>query len=323
MSLTLGTLLILFLLLPGLVFRKAFFVLPFDKRFTETNTLSELGIILIFSLLLQFSGFWLIEYFCPAWFKECMDLYNFALAYVFQSRETELCQQLFNEVSFSSIIIYQLTLWAFATFLGLMFNSLIRYFKWDRKYRILRFGNSWYYYFSGEAIEFPDIGGNAKEIDCVFVDTLVKSQGKEILYIGVLSDYELSANGGLKSFSLKGAKRRYLDAASEHLTSQQREGRSEVEILDDYYSIPSNLLVIPYNENVVNINFRYYADDEKDGGNSDNISRLEKAIQVISLAIIFIAAFLFIVWLINKIRGTSGKTLPEDEEAEHTDQTEI
>lgn len=304
MSLTLGTLFLLFLLLPGLVFRKAFFVLPFDKRFTETNTLSELGIILILSILLQFFGFWLIEGLCPVWFRESMELYHFGVSYVFPGTDVLQRQSQFNAISFSTIVLYQLSLWIIAALLGLMINSLVRHFKWDRTYRIFRFGNSWYYYFSGEAIEFPNIEGNAKEIDCIFVDTLVKAQGKEILYIGILSDYELSANGGLKSFSLKGAKRRFLVQGNEP-SSTQRELQSEAAILDEYYSIPSNVLVIPYNDNVININFRYYADDEKDGGDADNISGLERAMQIISLAIVIIWLSRIFRWLSRKI--TAGK----------------
>jgi len=52
-----------------------------------------------------------------------------------------------------------------------------------------------------------------------------------------------------------------------------------------------------YDQNVVNINFRYYGDDEVDGGETDNISRFELIIRIISLAIIVV----IIAWVIGKV----------------------
>src|SRR5690606_14017957 len=186
------------------------------------------------------------------------------------SKFEDLSMSTLIDINFHPIFCTQLFLWVIAALAGLFCNQIIRYFKFDRKYRILRFGNSWYYFFSGEVLDFPDIEGSSKEIDYVFVDALVKAGSKEILYIGILSDYDLATNGGLKSFTLKGAKRRYLDSnetGNHPLKDNPPSTEKEIEayneqLLEKYYTIPSNLLVIPFDQNVVNINFRYYGDDE-------------------------------------------------------------
>jgi hypothetical protein len=43
------------------VFRKSFFILPFDKRYAEGNTISEIALILITSVLVQWLELVLVE----------------------------------------------------------------------------------------------------------------------------------------------------------------------------------------------------------------------------------------------------------------------
>jgi hypothetical protein len=46
-------------------------------------------------------------------------------------------------------------------------------------------------------------------IDFVFVDVLVKMEKNNLLYSGILVDYQLAGDGGLKSIYLRGAHRKY------------------------------------------------------------------------------------------------------------------
>ena len=322
MSITVGALAILFFLIPGLLFRKAFFVLPFDKRFTDANNISELGIILIVSLVIHYIGLCFLEIILPKSYVEISDLFKFFREILLVNGDGKITQAVYDNVDFEVVIFFQTALWIVAVIFGLMMNSLVRYFRLDRKYRIFRFGNSWYYYFSGEAIEFPDIGEDSKEIDYIFVDVLVKAEGKEILYIGILSEYDLSSNGGLKSFSLKGAKRRFLEDKNNDVSLKDNRELTPEELSSKYYSIPSNLLVIPFNENVLNINFRYFGDDDDDEPQSDNSSALEVALRILSFAIIIIGIVLLFALISRTLFGkkeNSAEELEEEETEENAD----
>lgn len=312
MSITLGTLVILFFLIPGLIVRKSFFVLPFDKRYSEGKSITEFSYVLNFSFSIHYIGLMVLKYYYPNYYLEFLNFFD--LIYTVISTNNPV-QKPISCTNLNVIIVTQFILWVVATLLGFFFNSIIRYFKWDRKYRSFRFGNSWYYYFSGEAIEFPDIDGDAKEIDYVFVDVLLKAEGREILYIGVLSEYQLSENGGLKSIALKGTKRRFMeDNNDSYISSDQKMELTEAELLSKYYTIPSNLFIIPYNENVLNINFRYFGDDVLDDNDSDNTSVLEKIITIISFAIIIIIIYSIFNKLFNKMK--SGKKMVKDTDSE-------
>lgn len=321
MSITLGTLLILFFLIPGLVFRKAFFVLPFDKRYNEGKSISELGIILIVSLVIHSLALLVMSWWLPDHFSDFKGLLEYTKQVMLNNGSSELISFYLDKVNLGVIVVSQFVIWGVSALFGFMFNSVVRSLKWDRKYRSFRFGNSWYYYFSGEAIEFPDIGGDAKQIDYVFVDVLVKTETKEVLYIGVLSEYHLSNNGGLKSIALKGAKRRFLTEKDKYLSSEEREELSEDEILSKYYTIPSNLFVIPYNENVVNVNFRYFADDDDDKPESDSTSKLEAFLRYISLAFIVIFVITIIIYLITESSSKDGEK-EKDEDSEDIQEAE-
>lgn len=282
MSVTLATITILIFLIPGLICRKAFFILPFEKRFMESNPLSEMGMVLLMSLCIQFLGSISVINFQSNWEAAGNELINAIEGSIFEKNKSET-----DSLDLHSLLVYQLILWLIAAGIGFFFNGIIRYFKWDRKSRILRFGNSWYYYLSGEAVEFPDMNGNASEIDFVFADVLIKAKNQEILYTGLLSDYELSSNGGLKSIALKGVKRRFLNG-SEYESNSEIFSRGS----NPYYTVPSDLFVIPFNSEVVNINLRYYQDDVPDKGKSDNLSLVQWIIMVISLAIVVIGVTL-------------------------------
>ncbi len=307
MSITAGTLFILFFLLPGLIFRKAFFVIPFDKRYAEGNTLSEIANILIIAIFTQWFGFLILRHCHEYCFQTVNQFFHFMKGFTFETYKLNKLTTEFNKIDFHSLIVYQLIIWAISALIGFLTTSLIRFYKLDRKYRLFRFGNSWYYYFSGEAIEFPDIDENADAIDYIFVDVLIQSEGREIIYVGILSDFELSQNGGLKSIALKGAKRRVLGAPSEKLSHAERQNRTEEEILKEYYTIPSNHLIIPYSEKILNINFRYYSDNEPDKGQHDNNNLLVRFLQIISLAIIIILIISLLARLITNRKKSKEK----------------
>lgn len=85
---------------------------------------------------------------------------------------------------------------------------IVRYFKLDIKWKLLRFKNQWYYVFSGEINSFKKFKGNSNSIDLIgsisgaenqykyyppHVDILVDECGTNAnLYSGYLVDYDLN-----------------------------------------------------------------------------------------------------------------------------------
>jgi hypothetical protein len=126
--------------------------------------------------------------------------------------------------------------------------------KWDRRYKDLRFQNSWHYILKGEFFDFPRSAYDLEEdtveaIELVYVDVLIKTDEGTIIYDGILVDYELSKDGGLDNISLKEVQRRYLkdDPGNENIWPSKSK----------YYEIPGHILILKYSE-IINLNFSYY-----------------------------------------------------------------
>lgn len=87
--------------------------------------------------------------------------------------------------------------------LGHFTRILIRWRKWDRKYHWLRFSNEWYYFFSSEYVEISG-DDHLDNIDFMVSEVLVDiGGGQHILYIGYVTDFFMSKDGGLDSIYLK------------------------------------------------------------------------------------------------------------------------
>ncbi|GAB3327759.1 hypothetical protein GCM10027511_37960 [Hymenobacter humi] len=180
------------------------------------------------------------------------------------------------------ILAYYLGLLTAGALAGWGVRSLVRWLKLDRRYSWLRYDNQWHYLLTGEILETPDLQPtiglpDASLIDFVFVDVLMKLEKSNMLYSGILVDYELAADGGLRTIYIREARRKILsngapeeqkptsdateevgglDATSEAtmpLTDEQVEGK--------YYDVLGDLMVIPYAQ-TLNLNLTYYIDED-------------------------------------------------------------
>ncbi|MBL3656274.1 hypothetical protein [Fulvivirga sediminis] len=140
----------------------------------------------------------------------------------------------------NQIILYNVTISSISLALGILFKTLIRKLKCDRKSRYYRFSNRWYYIFNGELLDFPEIPDSSDDINAKVVDALVSVNGVNIIYIGYFYDYQLKADGSLDAIFLQYPMRRDLNGKS-----------------NEYYNINSRFIVLKY-ENITNLNFRYF-----------------------------------------------------------------
>ncbi|UCS94375.1 hypothetical protein KZP23_04935 [Echinicola marina] len=156
------------------------------------------------------------------------------------------------------VFFYNFSMLLMAAASGHYFQKLVRVRKWDRKFKQLRFQNSWHYILKGEFFDFPrsafDLEVDTVErIEIVYVDAVVKIEEGSIIYDGILVDYELSKDGGLETISLKEVHRRYL-----------KDDKTQASFDHKYYEIPGHILILKYSE-IINLNFSYYKVIEENG----------------------------------------------------------
>jgi len=140
---------------------------------------------------------------------------------------------------------------------GFLSKWVVRKLKLDRKIKLFRFQNEWHYIFSGEILDFPKVSGEADDIDCSYVDALVRTDEGTVIYSGLLTDYILTKEGGIDRIYLSSVKRRFLK--DDILNGPESQTEQKPEDPDDkrYYYLPGQFFIIPYNM-VINLHITYY-----------------------------------------------------------------
>jgi len=245
MNIAFTTVLIFILLAPGFIYRIAYNSTKLSVRNPNKNILNDLAWAIIPSLTIHIITISIIEWIT----KYHIDfelLGNLILGVTDDHQVEESFGQL--RAYLYPIFFYNLIVFSFSFTVGYAFNKLIREFKWDRKYRYLRFTNKWHYIFTGECLDFEDVPDNFEEITDKIINVLCKVNGKSILYTGEYFNYYIDSNGDLEAIHLKYPIRRYL--------GDDAKPSDKV-----YYEISSRYLVIP-NSDIININFRYLKKEE-------------------------------------------------------------
>lgn len=242
MNIALTTLVFLLLLVPGFLFRRLYYSGEFSKEYFKENFFS-----LIFPTLISSGLIHLLAYtvFTPWLFVPDSHVLATLLSGTDDSDALGMAVQ--NALSnYHLVLFYFLIASTIGGIFGWLLKWFVRKYKLDRKFKILRFQNEWHYIFSGEILDFPNIPGDAENIDLVFVDALVASAEGTLIYRGLLSDYVLAGNNGIDHIYLKEVKRRYL---------------KDDESMDDdkrYYDMPGDFFVIPF-KNIMNLHISYYS----------------------------------------------------------------
>jgi hypothetical protein len=155
-----------------------------------------------------------------------------------------------------NILLYNASMFLVAGVSGYSLKKVVRKQKWDRLNKFFRFQNSWHYVLKGEFFDFPkaDITldeDTVEDIEFVFIDAIVEINNESYLYDGILVDYELSNDGGLRNISLTGAERRNLKNDSKIVDGIKADNSGK------YYPIKGHILLLKYSE-IKNLNFTYY-----------------------------------------------------------------
>lgn len=255
MSIALSTIVLFFLLIPGILFRRFYYSEEFSGEYFK-STFFEIFISTILPTLV----FQLLWFFLARLLGQHVD-FNIMSDLI----STKPLESTFSNVQDDSakILFYNITLFLFSGCSGYYAKQIIRNKRWDRTYKIFRYQNSWHYILKGEFFDFPraDIAlenDEVEDIEFVFVDAILEIGGEPFLYDGILVDYELGRDGGLKTISIKNAQRRKLSDDSNINQDGEKSDNS-----DKYYPIDGHILLIKYSE-VKNLNFAYFKLEQKD-----------------------------------------------------------
>lgn len=258
MNLALSTLVLFFLLIPGIVFRRFYYSEEFSREYFKETFFGIFISTVLPSLLFHFLWYFLAKFFCQQ-----VDLN--VLGDIVSQKPSKASFINIQDNSFK-ILLYNITLFITAGVCGYLFKKQVRNKKLDRTFKFFRFQNSWHYILKGELFDFPRAEivlerDTVEDIELVFVDAVLEINGDAYLYDGILVDYELSTSGGLETISLAKAQRRKLMDDSKIDKKGAKEDNSS-----KYYPITGHLLVLK-NSEMKNLNFTYLTLDLEENKN--------------------------------------------------------
>lgn len=208
MSFTTGFLLLFFtIVIPGFLFLRAYYYGEFSKQFNpRENITRHLLFALIPGSIIQLLIFFICRRF------EWIKLDGTQLITVFETvnkqniNGDESAKNLLSDPT--NFVYYLLIVYGLSFLFGSFFSRSIRSIRWDKKFKVLRYKNQWYYIFSGEIFEFKkfksaaNILGKAslqdQKIQLAKADVLINNGGKQELYSGYVVDYDLKPEDSSK-----------------------------------------------------------------------------------------------------------------------------
>ncbi len=244
MNLALSTLIVILILSPGFVYSIGYHSSKLSVRKKDRVLLNELIKSIVPAILIQALGVWSVNHLTI--FTVNFELLGSLLISDLSQAEAKLAFQQI-ERALTPLLTYQMIILTGAYGLGNLVRFGIRKSKLDRRFRVFRFPNKWYYILSGECLDFPHVKDSYYNISYTAVDVLCKVNNLSYIYTGELFDFYVDPDGELNSLHLRYANRQLLTETS-------------VSPLDPY-AIPGKYTIIP-GSNIINLNIRYISLEE-------------------------------------------------------------
>ncbi|WP_282136031.1 hypothetical protein [Seonamhaeicola maritimus] len=276
MNLTLGFIaFFISIVIPGILFRRFFFYGEFSKQFnTKDPVLHSIFFSIIPGIVIQLVSF-IIYNLSLGFDSSFLDV--FTIFRDITSDGTNGTQEATKDFINNHIItffIYSGFVFAFASILGWISSRIIRTRNWDKKYKLFRFNNQWYYIFSGEVlnmkkfeeahnVSFKNNKGEVQDTLMTYADILVsvsEQNDRKELYTGYVVDYDL------KSDDITQLDKVYLIDTHRYKKKEKVFDENGVEIEDKKDDNPTqsrNRLRVPGDvfilsaKNIVNLNLTY------------------------------------------------------------------
>ena len=241
MNIAFATVILFVIVVPGIIMRRFYYTEEFSKKYIRTTVIDEMVFAIVPAFLIHFLAIVFIHEFSPYYIN--FDTLAILLTNTGDSKEAITSFRMIRD-NMTAILAYNFVLWNGAAILGLIGRVIVRKNKLDRKYQFLKYGNDWHYMLTGEFVDFPKINGNSENIDLIYVDVLVKTEGKNVIYTGILVDYKLASGVVLDFIVLKETKRLAIN-------EYPNEIQNSVSIAGDYF-------VLFYHQ-ILNLNLTYYS----------------------------------------------------------------
>jgi len=226
---------IVWLIFPGVVFKRFYFQGQFAKQFGLGLFADRLITSIFWGIIVQIITF----LFYSRSFGFTFTGIKNKIDRVYESIASNKMPNITYE-HLTYLLGYLACLILIAFILGSIFHHVIRFFKIDLKVPVFRFANHWNYYFRGEIISMREFKSlNKGKWLSTMVDVLIEDGSeKNKMVSGFLTQHTISQKtGDLETIYLTGAKR------YSQTTRQFKE-------------IPGDCLVIPF-EKIVDLNLRY------------------------------------------------------------------
>lgn len=243
MSIALDTLILfLFIIVPGIVFRRFYFQGEFTKQFNSKTLAHAIIASILPGLFIQYLT---------------ANIYQFYWSKIDGKSIKDFYDQLANNVLPETLFDLEI-LWEVLVYIGLMLLisfllaeiswGVIRVLKVDRWFTVLRFRNHWNYYFNGEIKGFRPYKGLLKgKILEVRADILVRIESEEPrLYSGVVKSYTINNNHELEYV--------YITKASIYKKNSTTGNKRELK------QIPGDVFIVNA-EDIINLNLHYITID--------------------------------------------------------------
>jgi len=242
-NIALSTIVILYLVFPGIIFRRFYQTGFFQHRYYKQSVLE----ILIWAFVPAFAlhtFLYFILYLANLIISlpSIIDLSSLQRYLIGSPTDFDIVNL---SKSFLWFFLYTVTIFGLAVYLGRRLRVIVFSRNLDIKHNFFRHPNIWMYYFSGRIIKLPQaqwiIQENDLIVDYIYIDALVSLESAEYIYTGILLHYSVDDSNNLINICLAYATRRLLN---------------DDDVEDAYYDIPGNTILLKYST-ISNINFRY------------------------------------------------------------------
>jgi len=232
-----------FILIPGIAFRRFYFQGPFIKQYNSKTLAHSLTSSIFPGIIIQLSTLWVFQSFL-------LKLSGDSISSFYNDITTnKLPKQIFNTEFLGVLLLYLLIMLLISWLLAEVCYRVVTITKLDKRWSILRFKNHWHYHFRGELKGFryykDIINGNVVEVRS---DVLLNSNEDEPrLYSGIVRNYTTNEKYDLELL--------YLSRVSVY----KKNKISGERVLKE---IPGDLMVIS-SKDILNINFKFITTPKK------------------------------------------------------------
>lgn len=277
-------------IIPGILFRRFFYYGEFSKQFDSKDpVLHSIFYSIVPGVCIQVICFILSDSIFSFQIENA-TIFNIFKDFVYSGEKTiNTDTESFLNENLDDFIYYSLVIFLISILFGYVTSRIIRWWRLDKRFKILKFKNQWFYIFSGEILQFEkfELGNTITtniesdhnyKISTTYADILVdNTDGIRELYTGYVVDYDLCSDDIsqleriylLDAYRYKKKDKEYVFDRHSPLIKINAKKDSEDEIQEqvDFKSrvrkkIPGNVFVVS-GKDILNINLTYVPSERK------------------------------------------------------------